>query len=96
MAYFAYRRYWRSLGSGLCHEPLGSPVSDVSARRSGVRREPPKDEEEGVRDAGDFDLDELTEDEAERGLLDSSGQSSPKLKQKGRMDDTGGGSGSQH
>ena len=97
VAYFSYRRYWRPLRDTRCDQPWPSPLSDASARRTGVReRSPPKDEEEAaVQDAGEFDLDELTEDEAERGLLEGgSGEDSPKQKQKGRQEDAGGGSGS--
>ena len=93
VSYFAYRRYWRPLGDVRCHEPWPSPLTDVSARRTGGG--PPKDEEEGVRDAGDFDLDELTDDEEERGLLDVSPGESPKQKQKARQEDHGGVGGSQ-
>jgi diacylglycerol diphosphate phosphatase / phosphatidate phosphatase len=94
IAFFAYRRYFRSLRDTRCHEPYPSPLTNTSARRPGMAS--PKDEEEQIRGAEDFDLEELTEDEAERGLLDTSGASSPKMKQKGRQEqDPGGGSGSQ-
>ena len=93
ISYFAYRRYWRPLRDVMCHEPWPSPLSDLGSWRVGAVA--PKDEEEGVRDAEDFDLNELTDDEAERGLLDSSAEDSPKQKQKARQDDAGGGSGSQ-
>jgi diacylglycerol diphosphate phosphatase / phosphatidate phosphatase len=68
---FTYRRYFRSPRDRLCHEPWPSPLSDVSARRGNERPRSPKDEEEEIG-TGDFDLDDLTEDEAERGLLDRS------------------------
>ncbi len=93
VSYFAYRRYWRPLRDVMCHEPWPSPLMDSSARRTGGS--PPKDEEEGVQDADEFDLDDLTDDEAERGLLDTSRKSSPKQKQKARQEDSGGESGSQ-
>jgi diacylglycerol diphosphate phosphatase / phosphatidate phosphatase len=97
IAYFAYRRYWRPLRDTRCHEPLPSPLTDLEARRAvGRKPSPPKDEEEQIQTAGEFDLEDFTEDEAERGLLDNSGNSSPTElgKQRGEDVDPGGGSGS--
>jgi diacylglycerol diphosphate phosphatase / phosphatidate phosphatase len=63
VAYFGYRRYFRSLRDPHCHTPYPSPGEDINAER---HMHPPKDDQETLEArAESFDLNDLTEDEEE-------------------------------
>ena len=59
IAYFSYRRYYRSLRSHVCHEPYPSQSESATSSSSGKL----KDEEARIRGVGDYSEDGLDESE---------------------------------
>jgi diacylglycerol diphosphate phosphatase/phosphatidate phosphatase len=66
VAYYTYRRYYPPLRSSKCDTPYPNPADS----QSGFTKV--KDEEERIRGAGEFELDDFDEEEGERHLLSTS------------------------
>lgn len=73
VAYYTYRRYYPPLRSSKCATPYPNP-GDSAAALGGFSKI--KDEEERIRGAGEFELDEFEEEEGERRQMLASGDSS--------------------
>jgi diacylglycerol diphosphate phosphatase/phosphatidate phosphatase len=65
VAYYTYRRYYPPLRSSKCATPYPNPADS----QGGFTKI--KDEEERIRGAGEFELDDFDEEDGERHLLDN-------------------------
>ena len=82
IAYFAYKRYYKPLTSAKCHEVWLAPADDLESSRSNrVRRQKDDEEEQRVFDVQNFDLEDLSEEEAETQPLTGEGSGGAKGKQ---------------
>ena len=64
MAYFGYRRYYRSLWDPMCHVPYPSPADDEKEERRLFAYKDPDEEAAASPRAESFDLNDLSEDES--------------------------------